>query len=102
MHNLAVLYALHSLWEFEAPGLPVQPVIPEMAMEMVTPEMDEMQELWVMLVKLEGTVQEQRYGKGPAVYQQEKADQADSAQPDPDPDSALASRYLGRTRQIAL
>src|SRR5947207_3436162 len=100
VHNLAVLCALHSLWEFEAPDLPVQPVAPGIPAEMVTPEMAEVQKLWMMLAKLAVAVQEQRYGKGPAVYQQEKADQADSAQPDPD--SAPASRYLERTRQVAL
>jgi hypothetical protein len=60
---------------------------------MVTPEMAER----MMLAKLTGAVQEQRYEKGPAMYQQEKADQADSVQPDSD--SAPVSRHLERTQQ---
>jgi hypothetical protein len=53
----------------------------------------------MMLAKLTGAVQE-RYEKEPAMYQQEKADQADSVQPDPD--SAPVSRHLERTQQTAL
>ena len=80
--------------------MPVQLVTPGIPMGMVTPEMTEMQGLWMMLAKLAGTVQEQRYGKSPAVYQQGKADQADCAQPDPD--SAPVSQCLERTQQVAL
>jgi len=36
-------------------------------MGMVTPEMTEMQGLWMMLAKLAGTVQQQSYGKKPVV-----------------------------------
>jgi len=67
MHNLAALYALHLLREFEAPDLPVQLVTPGIPVGMVAPEMAEIQGLWMMLAKLAGTVQEQSYGKRPAV-----------------------------------